>query len=236
MSHSDPDFAKQLAWLGECSDDQIKRRIEAELEHRGNRSRRILAGLLLIVALLYALAWSTLAGAANAPVIADEWDEDCIWWPENPRWSDGSGEIAAPELAEVRIERALSAAGPWMLLQAVKSGYSYCYRPVPIGTAYYRAVTALSTGALSAPGPVASTLTTAPTQPGPLLTAGGDVYQASPNWTNFSWKLGAKVGTIPPLMKCDATRKIGTDYFRVTSPITWIAGKKDYVVAKCEAS
>lgn len=66
-----------------------------------------------------------------------------------------------------------------------------------------------------------------------LLTTGGSVWVAQPNWTTFSWKLGSAVGTIPPKMKCDATRKIGSEYFRVTAPITWAGSRKDYVVARC---
>jgi hypothetical protein len=103
---------------------------------------------------------------------------------------------------------------------------------------YHFAVTAIANGQESAKSNVATKAFTTPIQmPNPptlLLTLGGDVNVASPNYTNFSWKLGAKAGTIAPNIKCDASRKIGEDYYRVTGPVVWTSGKKDYVVAKCE--
>lgn len=64
MSHSDPTFARQLAWLGDCPEDQIQRRAEDELDRGRTRSGRALLGVMLIVALLYLLAWTS-AGAAT---------------------------------------------------------------------------------------------------------------------------------------------------------------------------
>jgi hypothetical protein len=104
---------------------------------------------------------------------------------------------------------------------------------------YHFAVTAIANGMESAKSNVATkTFTTPLPTPNPpmLLTTGGLVWQASPNWTDFSWKLGAQVGSIAPGIKCDATRRIGGEYFRVTGPIVWVTAKKDYVVAKCERS
>lgn len=103
---------------------------------------------------------------------------------------------------------------------------------------YHFAVTATAAGMESAKSNVAvKTFTTPAPTPNPptlLLTVGGDVNVASPNYSNFTWKLGAVAGTIAPNIKCDANRRIGEDYYRVTAPITWANGRKDYVVAKCE--
>lgn len=102
---------------------------------------------------------------------------------------------------------------------------------------YYFAATATANGIESAKSNLATKAFTTPyPTPNPplLLTTGGDVFAATPNYTIFSWKLGAKVGTIAPNIKCDATRKIGDDYYRVTGPVVWIGATKNYVVAKCE--
>lgn len=104
---------------------------------------------------------------------------------------------------------------------------------------YHIAVTAMANGVESAKSNTASkTFTTPLPIPNPpiLLTTGGLVWQASPNYSNFAWKLGAQVGSIAAGIKCDANRKIGTEYYRVTGPIVWTGGKKDYVVAKCAQS
>jgi hypothetical protein len=101
---------------------------------------------------------------------------------------------------------------------------------------YYFAVTAIADGMESAKSSVAQKTYTTPKptpQPPVLTTVGGDVFAASPNWTNFSWKLGAKAGTVAKDIKCDATRKIGEDFYRVTSGIKWAGSKKSYVVARC---
>lgn len=66
-----------------------------------------------------------------------------------------------------------------------------------------------------------------------LTTVGGDVWLASPNWTTFKFKKTDLVGTIAADIKCDSTRFIAPDLYRVTGPIIWIGSKKDYVVAKC---
>lgn len=102
---------------------------------------------------------------------------------------------------------------------------------------YHFAVTATAAGMESAKSNVATRAFTTPLPtPNPplLLTTGGLVWQASPNYSNFGWKLGAQVGSIAAGIQCDANRRIGEEYYRVTSAIIWTAGKKDYVVAKCE--
>ena len=87
-------------------------------------------------------------------------------------------------------------------------------------------------------GPVGSVTVAEPSKM--LLTVGGDVWVASPNyagpWPANGWKLGAKAGTIAPKIKCDATRQIGEDFFLVKGPVVWTAGKKNYVVARCAQS
>jgi hypothetical protein len=111
--------------------------------------------------------------------------------------------------------------------------------PAPGATiTYHFAVTAITAYQESAKSNVvAKTFSTPRPTPKPptlLLTTGGLVWQASPNYSNFAWKLGAQVGTIAGGIKCDASRRIGEDYYRVTGPIVWTASRKDYVVAKCE--
>lgn len=59
----DPEFARLQAWLGSHNAEQ--RQAEAELAARGNRALRILAGILVIVGLLYLLAWTQVARAAT---------------------------------------------------------------------------------------------------------------------------------------------------------------------------
>jgi len=111
--------------------------------------------------------------------------------------------------------------------------------PAPGASAtYHFAVTATAAGVESDKSNIATkTVTTPLPTPSPpiLLTTGGIVYQASPDWVKFSFKLGAQVGSISDGIKCDCSRKIGDDYCRVTGPIVWTAGKKDYVVTRCEA-
>mgnify|MGYP001584743425 CR=1 FL=1 len=206
------EFTKLQSWLGKSS-DATTREIEAELDARGNRSKRVLLGLLVIAFLSYALWWRT-AQAANAPVIADEWDEDCLWWSEGPKWSDGTP-IAAADLAEVRIERARAPAGPWEILTGVKSGYSYCYRPVPLGAAYYRLVTVTATGLLSAPGNIMAALTEAPAQPKPLLTAETVGYQQNLGANNKITL--SRVASVPLGKPCTSTSL--TDPFRTVNII-----------------
>jgi hypothetical protein len=104
---------------------------------------------------------------------------------------------------------------------------------------YHLAVTAIATGQESVKSNIATkTFSTPLPTPNPpiLLTEGGLVWQASPNYTNFSWKLGAQVGSIAPGIKCDVNRRIGESHYRVTGPIVWASGKKNYVVAKCVQS
>jgi hypothetical protein len=213
------DDEEQYQWL-------LKRRRDAR---RGIRWLRIMVYGACVVAVVLIAA----GRAESAPAPADLWDEDCIWWPKPPLYSDGR-EIEASAMVGVRVERSASPAGPYEVLATVTQR-EYCYRPTVVGTNYYRLRTVMANGTVTEPGPVISAVTVAPPAPTMLLTVGGDVYLASPNYSNFSWKPAGVVGKIPPKVKCDPTRHIPPDLFRVTSPITWTAGKKNYVVARCEA-
>jgi hypothetical protein len=109
--------------------------------------------------------------------------------------------------------------------------------PAGQSVTYHLAVTAIAAGQESVKSNIATkTFSTPLPTPNPpiLLTEGGLVWMASPNYTTFGWKLGSTAGTIAAGIKCDATRRIGDDYYRVTGPIVWTAGKKNYVVAKCQ--
>jgi hypothetical protein len=126
-----------------------------------------------------------------------------------------------------------------LLPLATTPGCAYTAPNLSPGTWYFAALASNQAGTQSAQSSVVSKTIAGdppPPPPGPLqlLTAGGSVYAAIPNYTTFSWRLGAVAGTIAAGIKCDATRKIGADYYRVTSAIVWSAGKKNYVVAKCE--
>lgn len=227
---TDPDFAKQLAWLGECSDDQIKRRIEAELDHAGWRSLRpLLLGLVLVVVSI----WGLVANAAEAacPVTSDD-----LSWTLPATRVDGTPLLPAA-ISSYRLERAPAASGPWTLLASVTHPQmSYC-SPLLAQASYYRATIVLASALESAPtGAVKGRSLESPPNPPLLLTVGGSVYTATPNYTTFSWRPGAAVGTIAKGIKCDATRHIPPDYWRVTSPIVWAGAKKNYVVAQCEPS
>lgn len=104
---------------------------------------------------------------------------------------------------------------------------------------YHFAVTATANGMESAKSNIATKVVSTPLptpKPPILVTVGGLVYQASPDWTRFAWKLGAQVGTIGAGIQCDASRRIGEDHYRVTGPIVWTGGKKSYVVAQCGAA
>lgn len=61
MTTQDPEFARLQAWLGSHNVEQ--RQAEAELDARGNRSKRVLLGLLVIAFLSYALWWRTASAA-----------------------------------------------------------------------------------------------------------------------------------------------------------------------------
>jgi hypothetical protein len=109
--------------------------------------------------------------------------------------------------------------------------------PAGQSVTYHLAVTAIAVGQESVKSNIATkTFSTPLPTPNPpiLLTEGGLVWMASPNYTTFGWKLGSTAGTIAAGIKCDATRRIGDDYYRVTGPIVWATTKKNYVVAKCQ--
>jgi hypothetical protein len=129
------------------------------------------------------------------------------------------------------LTNAVALAGP-----GCKGTVSVPDPPAGSSVTYHFSVTATVDGIESAKSNVATKTVTTP-KPTPLppvlTTVGGEVFIASPNWSNFSWKLGAVAGTVAKGIKCDTTRRIGVDYYRVTSAIVWTGAKKDYVVARC---
>lgn len=204
-----------------CLDGDAQRRIEDQLRVDGKRATR---PLLLALVLVVVSVWAAYARAAT------------VTWGCVPSTQDVYGNpLPAPPSYEVTIR---SVDASQLITQAIQ-----CTNPVsvtvpdPPGTLYSLATTAMNAAGYSYPssGLRLASVAVAPPVPKALLTVGGDVFQASVNWTNFSFKLGAKVGTIAARQKCDVTRRIGADHYRVTAPIVWTAGKKDYVVAKCEA-
>lgn len=142
---TDREFARLQAWLGECQD----------LEPPKPSMRPLFLALVLVMASLWG------AVALSATVTADAWDEDCVWWSQGPRMSDGSV-IPAEALTGIRIERSASPEGPWEVVATVKTMH-HCYQPAPLGTNHYRLRTVLADGRVSDPGSVLSTVTIAPT-------------------------------------------------------------------------
>ena len=142
-------------------------------------------------------------------------------------------------LTDLAGHRILYGTDPGSLSQTINlpAGVSvYVIDNLTAGTWYVAARTFTTSGAESALSNIDSKTIAADPVPEPtptiLLTVGGPVYTAMPNYTTFSWKLGSQVGTIVVNVKCDPTRRIG-EYYRVTSPIIWTSYKKDYVVARC---
>lgn len=181
--------------------------------------------MLVYVALFGGWKW---AHAAEQP-----WDTNITTW----NW-DGSCGIAT--CTGFELQHSTTATGNWVPLASLAPTVrSFTVNGVSEGPHCYRLITVTTLKAYdSGPSNVSCKTNVKPAPPPPpvpntLVTVGGSVWEASPNYTTFSWKLGSVVGTIPPKMKCDATRKIGSEYFRVTAPITWAGSRKDYVVARC---
>lgn len=197
------------------------------------------------IILFWVLAWGLTTQAATAPVTADAWDEDCVWWSQGPRMSDGSV-IPAEALTGIRIERSASPEGPWEVVATVKTMH-HCYQPAPLGTNHYRLRTVLADGRVSDPGSVLSTVTIAPTVLR-LTTAETVGYQqnlGSKNKISLS-----RVASVPLGKLCVATMSL-TDPFRTVHIIAdrnWAVMDPDpkrpgqfytrpnQVWAKCEAT
>lgn len=207
----DPEFARLQAWLGEGQD----------LEPPKPSLRPLFLALALVAVSLW--GWSVHAATVTLTCTA-------------PTTNTDNSPIALP-----LTYKAYWGTSPTTMTQTAPLAGPGCKGSlsVPDATAggtvtYHVAVTAIAGAAESAKSNVASkTLSAPPPNPLLLLTVGGQVNVASPNYTDFSWKLGNVVGTIAPGIKCDPTRRIGAEHYRVTSPIIWISGKKDYVVAQC---
>lgn len=205
------------------------REIQDAILRDSRKALRVLLGLLTICGLCYVLLWSR-AEAATVQLT-------CTAPTKN---TDGSS-ITATLTYAAYWGTSASTLGNRTGLTGPGCAGSVIVPDATAGTSvtYHFAVTATAAGIESAKSNIATkTFSTPLPTPNPpiLLTEGGLVWQASPNYTNFGWKLGAQVGSIVAGIKCDSTRRIGTDYYRVTAPIVWTAGKKDYVVAKCVAS
>lgn len=219
---SDAEFRRQLEWLGPATGDQIQRRATDELDDSGRRSKRILIGCGIIVALAYVLWWRT----ADAAIV----NLTC----KPPTLNVDNTPITAPLAYKAywgmkadSLTSTAALAGP-----GCKGPVYVPDAPSGSSVTYHFAVTAIAAGLESDFSNVASKVITG--MPKQLLTVGGDVWIASPDWSVFGWKRTDKAGTIAPKMKCDPTRHIPPDLYRVTAPIVWTAGKKNYVVARCE--
>jgi hypothetical protein len=165
------------------------------------------------------------AAPSQADAASCEWNADCISWNYDKIGGPPDG------IVSYRIETAKAASGPWTAVTTIAAPTMAYKRSAVAGTNYYRVITNYIDGLASEPSVVSNPSTAVPPL---LLTEGGLVWMASPNYTTFGWKLGSTAGTIAAGIKCDATRRIGDDYYRVTGPIVWTAGKKNYVVAKCQ--
>jgi hypothetical protein len=218
---ADPDFETQRRWLGPCSAEEIRCRAEDELDSTGRRSLRRLIGILIIGTLLYVLAWQQAMGAE-------------VTWGCIKSTEDVYGKpLTLPVTYSVALR---SVDSSQLLTQEIE-----CTNPVsvvvpdPPGLFYTLSTTAINAAGPSYPsnGLRLASASIGPPKPKMLLTVGGDVWIASPTWVDFKWKATEKAGTIPPKVKCDPTRHIPPDLYRVVSPITWTAGKKNYVVARC---
>lgn len=216
----DPEFARQIAWLGQCSDDQIRRRAEDELDSHSVRP------LFLALVLLLVSLWGWSASAATVTLTCRPSPNFDTAASCRAYWGTSLDSLTN------HVDLPYPAYKASLALPAPSTG-SVTY--------YVRAVAVYVDGGTSQLS-AALTQTVAAANPNPtmLLTVGGEVFQATPNyvgpWPANGWKLGSKVGTIAPRIKCDATRQIGADYFLVKGPIVWTAGKKNYVVARCVPS
>lgn len=203
------------------SDAEFRRKLERELDHAAWRSVRpmFLAMVLVLVSI-----WAISSKAAEPLQLS------C-----NPRAQEFDIEGKPTTITAYEVFSGLAANALQPLAKVPTCSYDASSTAPGKWFFAWRQYNAVGPSQL---GPVSSfTVAAVPKQ---LLTVGGDVYLASPNysgpWPANGWKLGSKVGTIAPKIKCDATRQIGADYFLVKGPIVWTAGKKNYVVARCVES
>ena len=197
------------------TDAEFRRQIERELDHASWRSVR---PLFLAMVLVLVCIWAASSKA----------DSVTVSWTPPTQNTDGT---PLTNLAGYRVLYGTSASSLTQTVQTPQNVSRTVIDGLAPGQWFFGVTAFTSSGVESALSNIASkTIAAAPKM---LVTVGGPVFVASPDWTHFGWKLGAEAGTIAARQKCDVTRKIGDDFYRVTSPIVWKAGKKNYVVAKC---
>lgn len=176
------------------------------------------------------------AATPAPPVVAGSTAE--LTWTTPTQNTDGS---VLTNLTGYEIySSAISASDLGLMITLPDPGLrAYSVANLSPGTYYFgiKAVAATGTSDMSN---VVKTVKTAPVPPPlpvpTLKTVGGDAFLAGPNYTDFEFKTGEKLGTIVAGVKCDATRRVkATDFYRVpNASIAWSGTKRtDYMAAAC---